>query len=108
MNRNYKTVPCKYYPNCNKGKYCTFLHDEDMNRNKIDKIENIIKINDNEECNKEQSSHPFMLFIKEIDKFIEIYRNKDYIKHKLSENFWKKELKYFQNLNDYLENVKLE
>lgn len=83
MNMKYKTIPCRYYPNCDKGKYCTFLHDDDYDINKIKNIE-------------------------EINNFIEIYKKKEYIKYELSENFWEKELKYFKNLNHYLENINLE
>lgn len=105
MNMKYKTIPCRYYPNCDKGKYCTFLHDDDYD---INKIKNIEEINNNEKYEGKQKNHPFTLFVKEINNFIEIYKKKEYIKYELSENFWEKELKYFKNLNHYLENINLE
>lgn len=88
MNNKYKTLPCKYFPNCRKGTKCTYIHDEN-------------KITENENCEKQM----FDLFVAEINNFIAIYKNKSYIKYKLSNEFWKKEFKYFQSLNEYLDNL---
>lgn len=105
INRSYKTIPCKYFPNCYKGDQCTFSHGkEDLLKDgyNVNQFKDIINVSKKDDGPKENNS--FILFIEEINRFIEIYKNKKYIGYNVSEKFWKKELKYFQGLNEYLEN----
>lgn len=104
INKSYKTIPCKFFPNCYKGDNCTFLHiEKDLVKNNLQYIINFNDlVNESNQENKEKNS--FILFVEEINKFIEIYKRKNHIAE-IPDEFWKKELKYFQGLNEYLENT---
>ena len=89
-NSKYKTEICKFYPNCYKGNKCTYIHNNENEKSKDLNIE---------------EDEVFNLVVREINKFVNICKEKPYIKSNVDNNFWTKELKYFQNLNEYLNNI---